>query len=120
LAVVWDVEISYSHIPTDINVLSDFGTRQDDNAFKQHLKDFVKSFPTANWRKAMDRFPAQCPARPELLPFIPVAGAEEFFGMQIDPSAMGKLLPEWMSSGIINKDRRAALAMMIIVVLLVY
>lgn len=110
LAVVWDVEISYSHIPTDINVLSDFGTRQDDKAFKEHLKDFVKSFPSAKWRKAMDSFPARGPARPELLPHIPVAGAEEFFGMQIDPSAMGKLLPEWMSSGIINKDRRAALA----------
>jgi hypothetical protein len=29
LAVAWDVEISYKHIPTDINVLSDYGTRQD-------------------------------------------------------------------------------------------
>lgn len=110
LAVVWDVEISYNHIPTDSNVLADYATRQDDKAFKEHLKAFVKTFPDAKWRKAMQRFPARPPARPELRPHIPVAGAEEFFGMPIDKTSMGNLLPEWMSSGIIKKDRRAILA----------
>jgi hypothetical protein len=86
LAVVWDVEISYDHIPTDINVLADYATRQDDKAFKEHLKAFVKTFPDARWHKAMQRFPARPPARPELRPHIPVAGAEEFFGMPIDNS----------------------------------
>jgi hypothetical protein len=109
LAVVWDVEISYEHIPTDKNVLSDFGTRQEDKAFRQHLKTYVQAFPEASWHKAMSKFPAQKPARPELVPYIPVAGESDFYGMPVDPDAMGNLLPEWMTSGIINKDRSAAL-----------
>jgi hypothetical protein len=59
LAVAWDVEISYKHIPTDINVLSDYGTRQEEKDFVQHLKSFVQSFPDADWHRAMKKFPAQ-------------------------------------------------------------
>jgi hypothetical protein len=110
LAVVWDVEISYDHIATDLNVLSDYGTRQEAKDFLLHVKTFVKTFPDADWRRAMEKFPARLPARPELLPHIPVAGREEFLNNPIDLNAMGSILPEWMSSGLVVKDRRAALA----------
>eukprot|EP01046_Picozoa_sp_COSAG06_P066319 COSAG06_NODE_16678_length_987_cov_1.325450_2_plen_218_part_00 len=110
LAVAWDVEISYKHIPTDINVLSDYGTRQEEKDFVQHLKSFVQSFPDADWHRAMKKFPAQPPARPELLPHIPVARADEFFDAPFDSNAMGCILLEWMSAGLISRDRRSALS----------
>jgi hypothetical protein len=63
-------------------------------------KTYVQAFPEASWRKAMSQFPAQKPARLELVPYIPVAGESDFYGMPVDSAAMGSLLPEWMTSGI--------------------
>ena len=62
---------------------------------RQYLSDHPRSWLERERR----RWPAQLPARPELLPLIPVVHADVLDTMEVAEGELGRLLPEFMKLG---------------------
>ena len=57
------------------NVLADAGTRQHDKEFRGLARQYLSDHPRDWLERERRRWPAQLPARPELLPLVPVVHA---------------------------------------------
>ena len=99
IAVVYDIELSVRHVSTHKNVLADAGTRQHDNDFKGLAKKYLEDHTDEWLRRERRQWPAQMPARPELLPLIPVVHADVLDKMEVSAGELGRLLPEFMRLG---------------------
>ena len=106
IAVVYDLELSVEHIATHRNVLADAGTRQEDKEFKTLTKDYLQQHPDWWVERERARWPRREPARPELLPLIPVVHVGELEEMDVAAGELGRLLPEFLRLG--AAPRRAA------------
>jgi len=99
LAAVWDVELRLKHIATHLNCLADGGTRQESKDFAQMRRDYLRKHSKQWWDRQNRRWPPQPPARPELLPLIPVAGLDDFVESDVNEGELGRLLPEFLRFG---------------------
>ena len=99
IAVVYDIELAVRHVPTHENVLADAGTRQHDKEFRGMARQYLSDHPRSWLERERKRWPAQLPARPELLPLIPVVHADVLDTMEVDEGELGRLLPEFMKLG---------------------
>lgn len=101
LAVAYDIEIAFRHVPTEQNCLTDSGTRQADSDFAGHEEAFRKVH-TQQWcDDAEERFPAREPARPEVLQAVPTVNFEDFL-TDID-DAPG-IIAEWQRLGLVRTE----------------
>ena len=99
IAVVYDIELAVRHVPTHENVLADAGTRQHDKEFRGLARQYLSDHPRDWLERERRRWPAQLPARPELLPLVPVVHAHVLDTMEVDEGELGRLLPEFMKLG---------------------
>ena len=110
LAAAFDVEIHYAHVPTHRNILTDAGTRQEqDKEFERYLAEYRIAYPPS-WVAEQERlFPIAEPARPELFAAMPVVHRDIFEVANLDLGEMAAVLPAWIAEGLVttNEERTA-------------
>ena len=111
LAAAYDVEIHYAHVPSQRNVLTDSGTRQESMDFETHLTEYRKAYPPEWVQQQNSKYPLREPARPDLFAAIPVAH-RDIFAQDINTDEMEAVLPQWMAEGLIGSNHDRALAFM--------
>ena len=109
LAAAYDVEIRYAHVPTHRNILTDAGTRQEqDKDFERYLAEYQTAYPQSWVTEQESLFPILAPARPELLAATPVCHRDIFEASNIDLGELAAVLPEWIADGLISSNEERA------------
>jgi hypothetical protein len=62
-------------------------------------RQYLSDHPRGWLERERRRWPAQLPARPELLPLVPVVHEHVLDTMEVDEGELGRLLPEFMKLG---------------------
>lgn len=76
LCAAFDIELEPTHVKSERNVLCDYGTRQKDKHFHEHLAAYAEVHHERWFAEQLRRFPPQTP-RPELVDLVQSMQAEE-------------------------------------------
>ena len=90
LCVTFDIVLEPSHVRSERNVLCDYGTRQKDKNFREHLAAYAEVHHDHWFAQQLQQHPPTV-ARPELLKMIPRAEERQFVQAGVDKGEIERI-----------------------------
>eukprot|EP01043_Picozoa_sp_COSAG02_P055505 COSAG02_NODE_6443_length_3565_cov_9.490626_2_plen_122_part_00 len=90
ICVVFDIVLEPTHVKSEFNTLCDYGTRQKDKSFGEHMSAFHDIHHAAWFDEQLHRFQPRI-ARPELLNLIPKAEERQYLSNGVDRQELDKI-----------------------------
>ena len=90
ICVAFDIHLEPTHVKSEFNTLCDYGTRQNDKSFSEHVCAFGEIHHGVWFEEQLKLFPSRV-ARPELLHLIPRAEERQYVSNGVDRQELDKL-----------------------------